>query len=263
LGDITLLLWSKNLKVEVLALKKLLSLLNKNILKSDKDFKNWVKLTTGYSPKNISLYQQAFFHSSVSVKRSGTTISNERLEFLGDAILGAIIADYLFNMYPYKDEGFLTQLRSRIVNGQSLKELALKFGFNHFLKASLTRDEKTKSSAYGDALEAFIGAVYLDMGYNKTKLFVISKIIKIHLDIDELVNNNEDYKSQLQIYCQKNKFPLEYKLLSEERIGANKMYVIEVYVNRKPYTRFENYSKRFAEQKAAQLTLEELKRELG
>jgi ribonuclease III len=246
-----------------LALKKLLSLLNNNILKSDKDFKNWVKLTTGYTPKNISLYQQAFFHSSVTVKRSGTTVSNERLEFLGDAILGAIVADYLFKMYPYKDEGFLTQIRSRIVNGQSLKELALKFGLNNFLKASLTKDEKTKSSAYGDALEAFIGAVYLDMGYNKTRQFVVSKIIKIHVDVDDLVNTNEDYKSQLQIFCQKNKFTLEYKLISEERSGANKMYVIEVYVNKKAYTRFENYSKRFAEQKAAQLTLEELKKELG
>jgi ribonuclease-3 len=245
-----------------LALKKLLSLLNYNF-KSDKDFKNWIKLTTGYTPKNISLYQQAFFHSSVSVKRSGTTISNERLEFLGDAVLGAIIAEYLFNMYPYKDEGFLTQLRSRIVNGQSLKELALKFGLNHFLKATLTKDEKTKSSAYGDAFEAFIGAVYLDMGYNKTRQFVISKIVKNHVDIDELVNTNADYKSQLQIYCQKNKLPLEYRLVSEERQGAHKLYVIEVYVNRKPYTRFENYSKRFAEQKAAQLTLEELKKEIG
>jgi ribonuclease-3 len=182
---------------------------------------------------------------------------------LGDAVLGAIIAEYLFNMYPYKDEGFLTQLRSRIVNGQSLKELALKFGLNHFLKATLTKDEKTKSSAYGDAFEAFIGAVYLDMGYNKTRQFVVSKIIKIHVDIDELVNTNADYKSQLQIYCQKNKFPLEYRLVSEERQGAHKLYVVEVYVNRKPYTRFENYSKRFAEQKAAQLTLEELKKEVG
>jgi ribonuclease-3 len=246
-----------------LALKKLLSLLNSSTIKSDKDFKNWIKTTTGYSPKNLALYQQAFFHSSVSVKRSGTTISNERLEFLGDAVLGAVIADFLFKMYPYKDEGFLTQLRSKIVNGQSLKELALKFGFNIFLKASLTRDEKTKSSAYGDAFEAFIGAIYLDLGYNKAKKFVVSKIIKIHVDVDGLVKTNEDYKSQLQIFCQKNKLTLEYKLLSEERVGAHKMYVIQVYINNKAYTRFENYSKRFAEQKAAQLTLGELQKDLG
>lgn len=244
-----------------MALKKLLSLFGSKKTKSDKNFEAWIKTTTGYTPKNISLYQQAFFHSSVSMKRSGTSVSNERLEFLGDAILGAIIADYLFKIYPFKDEGFLTQLRSKIVNGQSLKELALKFGFNYFLKASLTKDEKTKSSAYGDAFEAFIGAVYLDMGYIKTKKFIISKIVKTHLDIEELVSTNADYKSQLQIFCQKNKFTLEYKLISEERIGANKHYVVEVLINNKSYTRFENYSKRVAEQKAAQLTLEDLQKE--
>jgi len=246
-----------------LAIKKLLSLFNTKETKSDKNFKNWIKITTGFTPKNISLYQQAFFHSSISVKRSGTTVSNERLEFLGDAVLGAIIAEYLFKMFPYKDEGFLTQLRSKIVNGQSLKELALKFGFNYFLKASLTKDEKTKSSAYGDAFEAFIGAVYLDMGYNSTKKFVISKIVKIHLDVEELMNTNEDYKSQLQIFCQKNKFILEYRLISENRVETTKHYVVQVFIDGKPYTRFENYSKRVAEQKAAQLTLEELKKEIG
>ena len=246
-----------------MAIKKLLSLFNSKDIKSDKDFRNWIKLTTGIPPKNLALYQQAFYHSSISVKRSGTTVSNERLEFLGDAVLGAIIAEYLFKMFPYKNEGFLTQLRSKIVNGQSLKELALKFGFNYFLKASLTRDEKTKSSAYGDAFEAFIGAVYLDAGYNATKKFVINKIVKIHLDVEELVNTNEDYKSQLQIYCQKNKLSLEYKLVSEEKNGSQKLFVVQVVVNGKPYTRFENYSKRTAEQKAAQLTLEELKKDLG
>lgn len=238
----------------------MLSLFNSKKNKSDKDFADWIKITTGFSPKNISLYQQAFFHSSISVKRSGTVVSNERLEFLGDAVLGAIIADYVFKMFPFKDEGFLTQLRSKIVNGQSLKDLAIKFGFNYFLKASLTNDEKVKSSAYGDAFEAFIGAIYLDMGYLKTKKFVISKIVKTHLDVEELVNTNDDYKSQLQIFCQKNKFTLEYKLISEERIGAHKQYIVEVLINNKPYTRFENYSKRTAEQKAAQLTLEELQK---
>lgn len=246
-----------------MAIKKLLSLFSNKETKSDKNFKNWIKITTGFTPKNISLYQQAFFHSSISVKRSGTIVSNERLEFLGDAVLGAIIAEYLFKMFPYKDEGFLTQLRSKIVNGQSLKELALKFGFNYFLKASLTKDEKTKSSAYGDAFEAFIGAVYLDKGYNTTRKFVVSKIVKIHLDVEELVNTNEDYKSQLQIFCQKNKFTLEYRLISEDRVGSHKHYIVQVFIDDKPYTRFENYSKRVAEQKAAQLTLEELRKEIG
>lgn len=239
-------------------MKRLLSRLNFNDSKSDKDFKKWIKSTTGFRADNIALYYQAFSHSSVSAKKPGANVSNERLEFLGDAVLGAIVAEYLFKIYPYKDEGFLTQLRSKIVNGQSLKNLALKFGFNHFLKTSLSKDEKTKSSAYGDAFEAFIGAVYIDRGYEKTKQFVLKKIIKNHLDVEELSNTNEDYKSQLQIYCQKNKMKLEYRLMEERKEGANKLYVIQVFINDKPHTRFENYSKKVAEQKAAQLTLEGL-----
>lgn len=246
-----------------MALKKLLSQFNFKKTKSDKDFKDWIKTTTGFAPKNLVIYQQAFLHSSVAAKRNNTPISNERLEFLGDAVLGAIIAEHLFKIYPYKDEGFLTQLRSKIVNGQNLKELSIKFGFNAQLKANLTKDEKVKSSAYGDAFEAFIGAVYLDLGYDKTRKFVTSKIIKFHVDISELVNTDSDFKSQLQIYCQKNKLNLEYKLLNEEKQGANKIYTIQVFINEKPYTTFENFSKRVAEQKAAQLTLEELQKEIG
>ncbi|MGZ3898930.1 MAG: ribonuclease III [Bacteroidia bacterium] len=239
-------------------MKRLLSQLNFRNSNSDKEFKKWIRTTTGYSPGNLSLYHQAFSHSSVSTKKATGHVSNERLEFLGDAVLGAIVAEYLFKIYPYKDEGFLTQLRSKIVNGQSLKNLAIKFGFNHFLKTSLSKDEKAKSSAFGDAFEAFIGAVYIDKGYDKTKQFVLKKIIKHHVDVEELVNTNEDYKSQLQIYCQKNRLKLEYRLIEERKEGANKLYAIQVFINDKPHIRFENYSKKVAEQKAAQLTLEEL-----
>ena len=246
-----------------MAIKKLLSQFNFTKTKRDKDFKNWIKTTTGFAPKNIVIYQQAFLHSSAAVKRDNQAINNERLEFLGDAILGAVIAEHLFKIYPYKDEGFLTQLRSKIVNGQNLKELSLKFGFNTQLKANLTKDEKIKSSAYGDAFEAFIGAVYLDLGYEKTKKFIASKILKFHVDITALVNTDTDFKSQLQIYCQKNKLNLEYKLLREEKQGANKLYAIQVFIDDKPYIKFENFSKRIAEQKAAQLTLEELQIEIG
>ena len=109
-----------------MALKKLLSQLRFKKTKSDKDFKVWIKTTIGFTPKNLALYHQAFLHSSAAAKRDGNPISNERLEFLGDAVLGAVIAEHLFNIYPYKDEGFLTQLRSKIVNGQNLKELSIK-----------------------------------------------------------------------------------------------------------------------------------------
>lgn len=238
-------------------MRRFLSQLNFKNSKSDKEFRTWIKSTTGYLPVNLALYHQAFSHSSVTAKKPDGN-SNERLEFLGDAVLGAIIAEYLFSIFPYKDEGFLTQLRSKIVNGQRLKNLAMKFGFNNFLKTSLSKDEKAKSSAYGDAFEAFIGAVYLDHGYERTRKFVIGKIMKHHVDLDELVNTNDDYKSQLQIYCQKKKWKLEYRLMSEKREGAHKIYEIQVFINNKAYVKFENFSKRVAEQKAAQLTLEEL-----
>lgn len=243
--------------------KKILSLLALSNSRGRNNFSKWIKHLSGYTPKNLSLYEQAFYHSSASVKRSGNFVSNERLEFLGDAVLGAIVADYIFQLYPLKDEGFLTQLRSRVVNGQSLRDLAVKFGFNEFLRATLTHEEKTKSSAYGDAFEAFVGALYLDLGYEKTRNFVIKRVIKLHFDLDSLATTNVDFKSQLQIFCQKNKMTLEYKLVNEEKAGPQRSFTIEVLVNGKSYTRFENHSKKIAEQKAAELTLEQLLKENG
>lgn len=221
--------------------------------KSDAQLSRSLKNILGFSPGNISLYKQAFLHSS---KREN--VNNERLEFLGDAVLGAVIAEHLFKLFPYKDEGFLTQLRSKIVNGQNLQYLAFKLGIDKHLKVGLKESERSKSSVYGDAFEALIGAVYLDKGFITAKNFILKRIVKVHIDIDALINTDSDYKSQLQIYCQKHKLNLEYRLISEEQKGKTKVFVVQVFINNRPYVVFENYSKRVAEQKAAQLTLEEL-----
>ncbi len=221
--------------------------------KSDAQLKKSLKTLLGFTPGNIALYKQAFLHSS---KRE--TVNNERLEFLGDAVLGAVIAEHLFKLFPYKDEGFLTQLRSKIVNGQNLQQLAVKLGLDKHLKVGIKDSEKSKSSVYGDAFEALIGAVYIDKGFVVCRNFILKRIVKMHVDINELVSTDSDFKSQLQIHCQKNKLTLEYKLLSEEQKGKTKIFVVQVYIDDKPYVTFENYSKRVAEQKAAQLTLEEL-----
>lgn len=231
-------------------LKSLLSF-SKN--KSDAQLKKSLKTLLGFTPGNIALYKQAFLHSS---KREN--VNNERLEFLGDAVLGAVIAEHLFKLFPYKDEGFLTQLRSKIVNGQNLQQLAMKLGIDKHLKVGIKENEKSKSSVYGDAFEALIGAVYMDKGFTICRNFILKRIVKMHVDIDELVSTDSDFKSQLQIYCQKNKLSLEYRLLSEEQKGKTKIFVVQVFIDDKPYVIFENYSKRVAEQKAAQLTLEEL-----
>lgn len=225
---------------------------------SDKDLAASLTNITGLKPKNLELYKQAFLHSSKGVKKTLSTYNNERLEFLGDAILGAIIADYLFKKYPNKNEGFLTQIRSKIVNRQHLHQLALKFGLDAILKTNLSKQDKLKSSAYGDAFEALIGAMYMDLGYDSTTKFVINKIIKLHVNLDELISSDTDYKSQIQIYCQKNKLDLSYNAIEELPKGKNKFYRVNVVINETSYEPFEHFSKKIAEQKAAQLALEKI-----
>lgn len=238
-------------------IKRFIPFLN-SIPTNEKKFYASLKRMIGSSPINIDLYKQAFMHSSTKEKKSIIPYNNERLEFLGDAILGAIIGEYLFKKFPNKDEGFLTQLRSKIVNRKNLHNLALKFGLDTFLKANLSKQDKLKSSAYGDAFEALIGAIYMDLGYEKTKKFVIQKIVKLHIDIDELLSLDTDYKSQLQIYCQKNKLELQYITTEENSNSNGKFYKVYVQINNKNYDTFEHYSKKSAEQKAAQLALENI-----
>jgi ribonuclease-3 len=234
---------------------KILSVL-KPLSKEEKEFKKKLKNILGFYPTNLSLYQQAFRHSSVETKNYEP--SNERLEFLGDAILGAVITEYLFKLYPKKDEGFLTQIRSRIVNGQNLFLLSKKFGFDLLLHSKLSKKEKINSSAYGDAFEAFIGAVFLDKGFDITKKFILNKIVKFHLDINEVTQTNTDYKSQFQILMQRQKKQFEYTVLKEEIVGRDKIFTVQLSINGEKQAVFEHKSKKVAEQKVAQITLENI-----
>ncbi len=226
--------------------------------KDNKAFKQGLKRLLGFTPGNLALYHQAFRHSSIKTIRQKEQHSNERLEFLGDAVLGLVVAEHLFKIYPYEDEGFLTQLRSRIVNGQIITGLAQKFGLDTYLQSDLSKKEKIKSSAYGDAFEAFVGAVYLDKGFEVTKKFLVERVIKVHIDIPQLQQTDTDYKSQLQILMQRQKKKFEYRLLSDRHNGREKIYHVQVFIENKPFADFQHYSKRTAEQRAAQLTLEKL-----
>jgi ribonuclease-3 len=236
---------------------KLLSVLTP-LSKQDKEFKKKLKNILGFYPDNIALYKQAFRHSSSSKEITEHFQSNERLEFLGDAILGAVVAEYLFKLFPKKDEGFLTQMRSRIVNGQNLFTLSRKFGFDVLLSSRLTKKEKISSSAYGDVFEAFIGAVFMDKGFEVTRKFILNRIIKIHLDINELLQNDTDYKSQFQILMQRQKKQFEYTILSEEHVGREKVFAVQLSIDGVPQGVFEHKSKKVAEQKVAQLVLEKI-----
>jgi ribonuclease-3 len=236
---------------------KLLSVLTPLSTK-DKEFKQKLKNILGFSPTNIALYKQAFRHSSSSNEITEHLQSNERLEFLGDAILGAVVAEYLFKLFPTKDEGFLTQMRSRIVNGQNLFMLSKKFGFDVLLNSRLTKKEKVSSSAYGDAFESFIGAVFMDKGFDVAKKFILNRIIKSHLDINELLQNDTDYKSQFQILMQRQKKQFEYTILKEDHTGKEKFYAVQLSIDGVEQAVFEHRSKKVAEQKVAQLVLEKL-----
>lgn len=224
----------------------------------DKEFKQKLKNILGFSPTNLALYKQAFRHSSSKKEITEHIQSNERLEFLGDSILGAIVAEHLFKLFPKKDEGFLTQMRSRIVNGQHLFVLAKKFGLDILLQSRLTKKEKISSSAYGDVFESFIGAIYLDKGFDKTKKFILTTVIKNHLDINELLQNDTDYKTQFQILMQRQKNKFEYKMLEETQQSKEKTFIIELSINGEAQGTFEHKSKKVAEQKVAQLVLEKL-----
>jgi ribonuclease-3 len=175
----------------------------------------------GFIPGNLNIYNIAFVHKSASqVFNDGSQINNERLEYLGDAILDAIIADYLYAKFPKKDEGFLTQLRSKIVNRDMLNQLAQETGVSE-LVVMLTKNCKHKY-IYGDAFEAFIGAIYLDKGYEKTKKFVIRSIIRNHLNLHELIEKETDFKSRIIEWGQKNKKDICFTC-TEELSSLNKL----------------------------------------
>jgi ribonuclease-3 len=219
---------------------------------SDKKLSASIKNLFGYTPKNLDLFKQALRHSSAAKNQK----SNERLEFLGDSILNSLIAEYLFKLMPNAGEGVLTQARSRIVSRQQLNKLALKMG----LESLLVTDIKggVPSSVFGNALEALVGAVFLDKGYVQTQKIILHKVIKQHLEIETLINENTDYKSQLINHCQRQRLHVNFKVLSEKKVGLKKVYHMGIEINDKLVADASHNSKRAAEQLAAQHALERI-----
>ncbi len=229
----------------------------KNGGNADKRLAEKIYNLTGIKPKNISLYSQALRHSSVAIEiKDGVKNSNERLEFLGDAVLGIIVAEYLFKMYPFKGEGFLTKMRSRIVSRDQLNRLSLKMGLNDLIESDLKGNRA--GSIYGDAFEALIGAIYLDRGFAVTRKFFIERILKIHLSVDEIEQTDTDYKSRLLNWGQQEKRKVSFEVIDEKGPPHNKIYTVQVRIDGKPHMSFQHHSKRRAEQLAAQLTLEKM-----
>jgi ribonuclease-3 len=224
-------------------------------LSEDKQLFVALKNIFGFYPGNIFLYKLAFRHKSQTLElNNGSRVSNERLEYLGDAILSAVVADHLFKMFPYKDEGFLTEMRSRIVSRAQLNKLSQKLGIDTLINAN-TEKNNVYRSMKGDAFEALIGAMYLDKGYNFTRQIVIEKIIRQHFDLHELENNNTNYKSQIIEWSQREKRPVEFVILNEVGHGYNKQYVVDILVDKVSMGKGRDYSIKGAEQDAAMKAL--------
>lgn len=219
---------------------------------SDKNLYSDLKNILGFYPSNIELYKQAFRHSSVAKEvKDGVKDSNERLEFLGDAVLSVVIADYLFKLFPYKDEGFLTKLRSKIVSRSTLNNLAVKLGLDKMLESTLDNNPKN-FSANGDAFEAFIGAVYLDKGYTAAQNFILNRIVRLHIDMDETEKKETDFKSKIVEWAQKERKVLKFNLIEETGERENKQYHVEVLIDNEPKASALHYSKKRAEQISAE-----------
>lgn len=168
----------------------------------------------GFYPNDLSLYKEALLHKSSSKDENGRYLNNERLEFLGDAILDAVVADIVFKKYPTKNEGFLTNTRSKIVKRGTLDKIAVELGLNNLIVSS-ARPNASHNHILGNALEAFIGAIYLDQGYRKTKEFLKERVIEPYIDIETLARKEVNFKSKLLEWCQKNKVNLEFVVIEK------------------------------------------------
>lgn len=218
----------------------------------EKKLKGYLKNALGISPKNISLYAQAFRHNSVAKEiKNGIKDSNERLEYLGDSVLNAVIADYLFRKFPYKDEGFLTKMRSKMVSRDHLNQLAVKLGLNKIL--SLTNDPNLKfSSMNGDAFEALIGAIYIDKGFYAVRDFMLNRILKFHVDVDKILLTETDFKSKLIEWSQRERQEVRFAVVNENGNGYEKQFVIAITVLGEAVAQAQHFSKKKAEQMAAE-----------
>ena len=226
---------------------------------SRKEFYLFLKDLLGFYPQNLKLYDIAFIHKSASINDSqGNYVNNERLEYLGDAILGAIIADFLYNRFPQEDEGFLTKTRSKLVNRSFLTNLTYEMGLNVFIDSNTTKNID-KSHIYGDALEALIGAIYLDKDYQTAKFFVTKRILSKFVNLNEIEQVDSNFKSQLIEWSQKSKKELEFETTEEfSEKSKQPWFTAVVKVDNIEFGYGKGTSKKEAQQNAARKALQKI-----
>jgi ribonuclease-3 len=204
----------------------------------------------GFRPGNLYLYKLALLHKSAGYDTpSGARVNNERLEFLGDAVLDVVTAEFLFKTFPTRDEGFLTEMRSKMVNRSMLNRISQKLGLDQLIQMD---SNGVFRSFRGDALEAFIGAVYLDQGYHFCKRLIVNRIFKNHYDVEGLMSQELNFKSKLIEWAQKEKRKVQFAVVEELGQGYKRQYVVEVLLDDAPVARAQDFSIKGAEQLAAE-----------
>jgi ribonuclease III len=218
-------------------------------------FKKELKNILGYKPNNISLYKTALTHRSV---RESADENNERLEYLGDAVLSALVADYLFKRYPYKGEGFLTEMRSKMVNRTQLNDIAIRMGLKKVTYFNKLDGSLKMSQIFGNTLEALVGAIYLDLGYKKASSWVMDHIILPHMFMDDLENLEINHKNKLYGWANKNGKNLEFETLEEKIENGRRLFTIGAVVDGELLAQGKAYNKKDASQIASQIAVEKL-----
>jgi ribonuclease-3 len=232
---------------------------NNTLIHNRSEFRSGLKKLLGFRPVNLRLYEMAFIHRSATYTLpDGVRINNERLEYLGDAIIDSILSDYLFRLYPEATEGFLTKTRARIVNRETLNQLGLSMGLDQLIISNLAPSDSPRN-LYGNAVEALAGALFIDAGYNRTRKFMIERVLKKHLNLNKVLAAETDYKSLILEYCQKNKQKLNFTS-REKPSGTNghPLFTVTLEIDNEIVSQGEGATKKEAEQEASMAALNKL-----
>jgi len=227
----------------------------RSIFRSRTPFEKNLRNILGYRPGNLQLYKTALSHRSV---KEGSDQNNERLEFLGDAVLSSVVADYLFKRYPYKGEGFLTEMRSKMVNRATLNDIALKMGLKKITLYNKGDNSLKISQIFGNTLEALLGAIYLELGYAKTSRWVMKNLITPHLFMEELEAVDINQKNKLYGWASKNGKSLDFVTIEESIENGRRLFTVAVTIDGEMISTGRAYNKKDASQTAAQKAIEQL-----
>jgi ribonuclease III len=234
--------------------------INGTYLLDKREFSSRLKKILGFRPGNLKLYEIAFIHRSATITLpDGKKVNNERLEYLGDSVLDAILSDFLFEKFPEANEGFLTKIRSRIVNRDVLNQLAISMGIDNILISNVSSVHPTKN-LYGDAFEALIGSVFIDKGFKKTKKLFIRNVLNKYLDLNKIVKTDTDYKSLVFEWVQKHKSNLIFTYNEEYDFNLKKsVFSTSLIIDKQELGQGQGSSKKEAEQEAASQAWKSLK----